>query len=268
MSFRQRTGTALILLGLLVVVVQWAPRVVFFLFLQLIILAALVEFYNLARRRRLAAQPWLGVVLAVVISLSFYSPEKLPFALALVVALILMAAYFLFATKSIEKIVIFPSAAAITFLGPLYISFPLNFFFWLRSDYRPAIIYFLLAVIFLGDTGAYLIGQKWGRHPLASLASPKKTVEGAVAGLVWAAAGAFLARWLLWPELSPVAAASLGLLTHAAAQLADPFESLFKRAAGVKDSSNLLPGHGGFLDRVDSLLLATPVYYYLLKLFL
>lgn len=268
MSLKQRTGTALILLICLVALIQWAPRVVFFLFLQLIILAALLEFYNLARRRRLAAQPGLGIVVAIVVGLSFYSPEKLPLALALLIALILLAAYFLITIKSIEKIINFPAAAAVTFLGPFYISFPLNFFHWLRSDYRPTVVYFLLAVIFLGDTGAYLVGQKWGRHPLASLASPRKTVEGAVAGLVWAAAGAFLVRFLLWPNLAYGLALSLGLLTHAAAQLADPFESLFKRAAGVKDSSHLLPGHGGFLDRVDSLLLATPVYYFLLKLFL
>ncbi len=268
MGLKERTSTAIVLLLVILALVQWAPRLIFFLFLQIIILAAVVEFFGLARRRQAGPQTGLGLVLAIIISLSFLWPQQLPLALTLVISFVIFSLYFIIYTNSIEKVVIFPAAAALTFLAPLYISFPLNFFYWLRLENGPKVIYLLFVIIFLGDTGAYLIGQKFGRHRLVPLASPKKTVEGAIAGLIWATLGALLFCWLVWPSLSALAAVALGLITHTVAQIADPLESLFKRAAGVKDSSNLLPGHGGFLDRVDSLLLATPVYYFLLKLFL
>ncbi len=268
MSLKQRTPTAIFLILLVLTIVQWAPRLVFFLFLQLIIFASLLEYFGLVRKRHLRPHPWLGLGIAFLISLSFLWPQTFSLALALVISLFLLALYFLIYTNSIEKVVLFPTAAAITFFGPLFISLPLNFFYRLRLEHGPTVIYFLFAVIFLGDTGAYLIGQKWGRHLLAPIASPRKTVEGAIAGLVWAMAGAWGLRTLLWSSLPVEAALVLGLLVHAAAQVADPMESLFKRAAGVKDSSSILPGHGGVLDRVDSFLLATPVYYYLLNLFL
>lgn len=267
MNLKTRTITAIILLSVVLTVIQWASGPVFFAFLQLIILASIIEFFGLAQKRNLRPQPVLGLFSALIISLSFLQPEKFSLALAVVIILLMFSLYFLFYTKSIEKVVLFPTSVALTFLAPLYISFPLNFFYWLRLKYGPSVIYFFLSIIFLGDTGAYLIGYKFGRRRLVPLASPKKTVEGAVGGLFWAAAGAGLARFVFWPNLPLWLAFFLGLITHAAAQVADPFESLFKRAAGVKDSSNLLPGHGGFLDRVDSLLLATPVYYYLLQFF-
>lgn len=267
MNLKRRTITAIILLSVVLAVIQWASGPIFFAFLQLIIVASVIEFFGLAEKRNLSPQPVLGLFSALIISFSFLKPEKFSLGLAIVILLVMFSLYFLIYTKSIEKVVIFPSSVALTFLAPLYISFPLNFFYWLRLEYGPSVIYFFLSIIFLGDTGAYFIGHKFGRRRLVPLASPKKTVEGGVGGLIFASAGAMLARFAFWPDLPLGLAFWLGLITHASAQVADPFESLFKRAAGVKDSSNLLPGHGGFLDRVDSLLLATPVYYYLLQFF-
>ncbi|MCX7973102.1 MAG: phosphatidate cytidylyltransferase [Candidatus Aminicenantes bacterium] len=267
MDFRKRAITAIILLALVLTVIQWSSPLIFFIFLQLLILASIFEFYGLVQRRNIKVHPGLGLFSAWLISFSFLWPQKFSLGLAMVLILLILSSYFLIYTKSIEKVMIFPVSVALTFLAPLYISFPLNFFYWLRSEYGPKGIYFLFMIIFLGDTGAYLIGHQFGRHRLVPLASPKKTVEGAIAGLIWAAAGAFLGQLLFWPSLSFWLSFFLGLVTHAVAQIADPFESLFKRAAGVKDSSNLLPGHGGFLDRLDSFLLATPVYYYLLYFF-
>jgi len=86
-------------------------------------------------------------------------------------------------------------------------------------------------------------------------------------GLVFAAAGALVARAIFLKDVGPAAAALGGLFVHAVAQVSDPVESLFKRAAGVKDSSSLLPGHGGFLDRLDSYLLAAPFFFYYLEFF-
>ncbi|MFQ5913595.1 MAG: phosphatidate cytidylyltransferase [Nitrospinota bacterium] len=122
-------------------------------------------------------------------------------------------------------------------------------------------VFFLWLVVWGGDTGAYYGGRSWGRRPLSPRLSPKKTVEGAVAGLAASVAGGTLARlWFLpgpgWLETT-VAAVLLG----AAGQVGDLAESALKRAAGVKDAGAVIPGHGGILDRLDSLTFAGPVLY-------
>jgi phosphatidate cytidylyltransferase len=129
----------------------------------------------------------------------------------------------------------------------------------------PFYLYFLAAVVFLGDTGAFFIGRPFGRHKMTPIASPNKSWEGSAGGFLFAVAGALAARLILLPAV-PVATVILtALVVHAAAQVSDPLESLFKRAVGVKDSSNRLPGHGGFLDRIDSLILAGPLFYFIVR---
>jgi len=123
----------------------------------------------------------------------------------------------------------------------------------------PALVLLLVAAVALGDSAAYLVGSRIGRHRLAPVVSPKKSWEGAVAGFLTALAVAAAWCGLYGAELRPgllavVAASSV------AAQLGDLVESLFKRGAGIKDSSNLLPGHGGLYDRVDAILFAAPVF--------
>jgi len=165
--------------------------------------------------------------------------------------------------NKVEKLVSFPSSIAITFLGAVYLSFSLNYFFLLRKEEGAFYIYFFLTVIFLGDTGAYFFGKLWGRRKFLPIASPRKTWEGCFGGLVFACLGALTAQQLFLKDIILWKAVVCGLLVHAVAQISDPLESLFKRAVGVKDSSRILLGHGGFLDRVDSLILATPFFYYL-----
>jgi phosphatidate cytidylyltransferase len=151
---------------------------------------------------------------------------------------------------------------AITAFGAVYVGFTLNFLYLLRVGKGPLYLYFFFAIIFIGDTGAYLFGALLGRHRMSPLVSPRKTWEGAVGGLALAGLAAAAVQQLILTSVSLPQAVLCGLVTHAVAQLSDPLESLFKRAAGVKDSSNLLPGHGGFLDRVDSLILAGPAFYF------
>lgn len=125
-----------------------------------------------------------------------------------------------------------------------------------------------LLAIWAGDSAAYFVGRSLGRHKLAVRASPKKTVEGALAGLAGSAlAGALVAAWLLGGSaggMSPVTGAWTGAVIGAAGQVGDLAESVFKREAGVKDSGSLLPGHGGILDRFDALFFAFPVTWALL----
>ncbi len=124
-------------------------------------------------------------------------------------------------------------------------------------------ILFLVAMVWANDTAAFIVGRLAGRRPLAPHISPKKTVEGGVAGL--------LATSLLAAALSPLigvdlaAAIFIGLIVSVFAQMGDLVESLTKRVAGVKDSGTLFPGHGGLLDRVDSLIFVSPALYYVLR---
>ncbi len=139
-----------------------------------------------------------------------------------------------------------------------YFAIPPVGLYWLQAI-DPMLLMALLAIVWLGDTAAWAVGKAIGRHKLAPTVSPKKTWEGAAAG--FAAGMIAMAVWSLLrlgelrPELLAIAA-----VTAVAAQLGDLVESVIKRGSGVKDSSNLLPGHGGFFDRMDAMLLATPVY--------
>jgi len=264
MSLRKRTSTALVLIVLIVSVIQWSPRLVYFLFLQAVVLAALLEFYNLARRRGQAPSRILGALLALLFGLPCVVPD-ISFPMALFAGFLITAVFFVASFNTVEKLPSFSPAITLTMFGALYVAFPLDFFFALREERGPFTIYFLFAVIFLGDTGAFLIGKAIGRHKMTPLASPNKTWEGSVAGILLAAIGAMAARAVFLPELGFGTAVLTGVAAHAAAQVSDPLESLFKRAVGVKDSSHVLPGHGGFLDRIDSFLLATPLFYYLVR---
>jgi phosphatidate cytidylyltransferase len=132
------------------------------------------------------------------------------------------------------------------------------------------LVMFPIAVTWATDTGAYAFGRMFGRHKLIPAVSPAKTIEGAVGGLLVAILGAWIyAQFLLKPfaqlGLSPKGLVIFGIVIGVVGQLGDLAESLLKRDAGVKDSSKLLPGHGGILDRFDSLLFVLPVAYLLLN---
>ena len=264
MSLRKRTSTAAVLLALVFVCIQYSSDLVFFIVIQALVLASLWEFYNLASRRKHAPQKILGFAVALILAFSFYS-EAFPLGLALFTALLLCGVYYVLAMNKLEKLMSFPPSIALTFFGAFIVSFTLNHFIYLRQEHGPKWIYFLLAVIFIGDTGAYFIGKPLGRHKLVPMASPHKTWEGAIGGVVCAFLAGIAAQQIFLSEAVLWKAAVFAFIVHVIAQFSDPLESLFKRAAGVKDSSSILPGHGGFLDRIDSMILAAPLFYYLLK---
>jgi phosphatidate cytidylyltransferase len=264
MNLVKRTLTAAVLLGSLFVLIQYAPNWAFFLFGLIFLLAALLEFYNLAGKKGLAPQKILGAGLAVLVLLTFFVPA-FPLDAALFAGILLAGIFYVAATNSAEKLDRFPASFAATLVGVFYIAFPLSFLFRIRVEAGPFYLYFLAAIVFLGDTGAFIVGKPFGRHKMTPVASPNKSWEGCAGGFLFAAAGAVLARFVLFPALPIAMAVLTGLVVHAAAQVSDPLESLFKRAVGVKDSSHSLPGHGGFLDRIDSLILAGPLFYYIVR---
>ena len=267
MSFKKRLPTAIILIVVLFVLIEYTPLWANFLVLQALMLACLLEFYGLAQKKKFHPQKTFGVFLAMLISLSFLLPEDFPIPLALFIGLLLTCAYYLLVFNRLEKLPGFMSSIAITFFGPIYLSFTINHLYWMRVEKGTLYLYFLCAIIFLGDTGAQIFGLLFGRHKMTPLASPNKTWEGSLGGILFGILGALLARQFLLKDVDLVMAIVCGALVHAVAQVSDPLESMFKRAVGVKDSSNLLPGHGGFLDRLDSFILASPFFYYVVKYF-
>jgi len=166
--------------------------------------------------------------------------------------------------RSIER-------AAFTFFGVFLIPWTLAHLINIREIkiYGEYLTLFMLITVWVCDTMAYFSGRIFGRHKMNKEVSPKKTWEGAVGGTLFAVAAAAGLRALLLPTvLSMWEAAGLGLLIAVVGQIPDLSESILKRGASVKDSSSLLPGHGGFLDRFDSFLLLAPVFYYAVLFFI
>jgi phosphatidate cytidylyltransferase len=142
----------------------------------------------------------------------------------------------------------------------LYIGLPLGALVALRAGSREAIA-LLAVVIIVSDSAQYYTGRALGRRPLAPAISPKKTIEGALGGIVIGGAAMAAGGRVLFPDASLAVLVLMSLTVAAAGIVGDLFESLLKRSAGVKDSSSLIPGHGGVLDRIDSWLFAGPVFY-------
>lgn len=126
-------------------------------------------------------------------------------------------------------------------------------------------VVFMFVTVVATDVGSYYFGKRFGKHELAPIISPKKTVEGSICGGILAIIGGMIVGYFI--HLGPYHSLILGILCTTFAQLGDLCESLIKRDAGVKDSGNLLPGHGGFLDRTDSYVFTIPVMFYYLKYF-
>jgi phosphatidate cytidylyltransferase len=156
---------------------------------------------------------------------------------------------------------------AVTLFGLLYLGATLSFLVSTRLlPQGEWLIFFLLFVTWAADTGAYYAGTLWGRHRLAPRISPKKSVEGLAGGFVGAMIAACVARWWFLPMLSVLDCAILSVLLTGVGLWGDLAESALKRSVGVKDSGAVLPGHGGMLDRLDSLLFTAPAFYYYVTL--
>lgn len=150
-------------------------------------------------------------------------------------------------------------------MAPLYVGLPLGALAWIHASIGPMATLWLIGTIAASDSAQYYTGRMFGRRKLAPAVSPAKTREGAIGGLIAAGvAGACLGPWCL-PSLHPAAGAAASILFATGGIVGDLFESLLKRSAGVKDSSGLIPGHGGVLDRIDSYLFAAPLFYALLR---
>jgi phosphatidate cytidylyltransferase len=214
------------------------------------------EFARMFRQAGEESRVWFGTVAGVAVTASFLSPQAMPIVFAVVVMLILAAPL---ARQQAPAW----AATALTVLGICYVNWLLGHALWLRAlpqgvDW----IVLLLAVTWSGEAAAYAVGSLVGRHKLAPVVSPAKTMEGALAQVVVSVGTAILIWWALFPARSLAVTAGAGLLLGIVGQFGDLAESVLKRSVRMKDTGGLIPGHGGVLDRIDSLLFNTPALYY------
>ena len=234
--------------------------VVLLIAVDIILLFCLFEFTTLARAKELRPNRLVSLLGGLAISWDAYLYNGTHVIFLLFVALVcaLMAGL-------VRDRRTFLHDASLTLFGLLLIGFGISSLLLIRrlpAGFEFAILVFLL--IWVCDTAAYFIGISLGRHPLWPQVSPKKTIEGALAGLLGAWAAVLAAKFTFIPEISLLHGLALGTMAGLLGQAGDLVESAFKRFVEVKDSSRLLPGHGGFLDRFDSFFLTVPsVYYYI-----
>jgi phosphatidate cytidylyltransferase len=153
-------------------------------------------------------------------------------------------------------------STANTLFGAVYVGWLLGYAIWLQGRAGgPQLVLFLVGVTWAGESTAYLVGSSIGRHRLAPILSPRKTVEGAIAQVVISVAAAMALGYWLLPACGLTGAAGAGAVLGVIGQVGDLAESAIKRSIGTKDTADLIPGHGGMLDRIDSLLFNAPALY-------
>jgi phosphatidate cytidylyltransferase len=277
---KTRILTALVALPILIasiVLPSYIPVTVwiFVVIAVLALAAALFEFFSLTKKLELKADAGIaylgatGLTAAFIVDAPAAAPDLLMIALALFIIVVLVTQTFRF-QKDFSKML---GGAGVTVLGVVYIAFLGGFLIATRVgfDGHPYLSTHLLGYFFLvlmgSDTGAYFAGRAFGKHKLAPGISPGKTVEGLIGGLVAAAAFGALATFWFFPELPYQFSIPLAIVMAAIGVLGDLAESAMKRGAKTKDAASILPGQGGLLDRLDSLLLNAPILYYFARMY-
>ncbi len=255
----RRIYTVLVLAPLLYAVIRYLPPLVFSGVVVLAGALALFEFYRLCFGGH--SRSWLiGIGLAgfAAVILGTHWPNIIvPSLLATLIGIISVP---LFSRAPLEQSL---RDGAMTLFGVLYLGLTLGPLSMTRLlPQGEWLIFFLLLVTWASDTGAYYVGTLYGRHRLAPTISPKKSYEGLVGGVIGAIIAAYIIRWWFLPELSGLDCLVLGILLTLTGLWGDLTESAMKRSVGIKDSGGILPGHGGMLDRLDSLLFTAPAFYY------
>jgi phosphatidate cytidylyltransferase len=272
----KRILTAAVVLPILLFAI-WTETPYFFVALAAIAtVLALGEFYNLASKVGCPTQPALGFVTALIVIACFVL-ERSEWIVAVIAALTMTSlALALTRPDQIKKSLV---TVAVTVAGVVYVAVLAGCLVGVRmmpdSLTQPLIprlssklLMMFFAMVIFADTGAYYTGRLLGRHKLAPRVSPGKTIEGVVGGLIAAIAAGPLSRLAFFHEIPMVHALVLGALVGVLGPVGDLAESMLKRGADVKDSGTLLPGHGGMLDRVDSILFCAPLLYYYSRLFI
>jgi phosphatidate cytidylyltransferase len=237
--------------------------------------AGLFEFYSLTKKLELKADAAVGYIGSALLFVTFLvdAPAKAPDLLLLVLSLfvvgLLITQTFRFQADFTKML----AGVGVTLLGVVYVAFLGGFLISTRVgfDAQPGLSTHLLGYFFLvlmgSDTGAYFAGKSFGKHKLIPKVSPGKTWEGLIGGLLAAVVFAAIASLTFFPELPLQYSIPLAVVLAGVGVLGDLAESAMKRGSNTKDAASILPGHGGLLDRLDSLLLNAPILYYFARFY-
>jgi phosphatidate cytidylyltransferase len=255
-----RFATAGVAIPLLVALLFFGPPWGWLLFLLAVAIVGAFEVFAMTHPGdRVAAVLGTGLTWWVILAI-WFAPRE-PRVLLTTVILIPIASVALTLWRLGNMTTAALRVAAATF-GPLWVGGGIGAIALLRvapGDEGPGYVVLSLVIAWIADTGAYFAGKTFGKHPLYASVSPKKTVEGAMGGVVACILGALATRWLVIPAMPVRDAVAIGALGSVLGIFGDLGESLLKRSTGIKDSGSVFPGHGGMLDRVDAVLVTAPL---------
>ena len=248
---------------LLILLLGFANPAVFSVFLTLILFLSLIEFNRMGLGSEHRFEQWLAALIgASIIPLLLFENIVLLFPL-LTGSLLVFSLLFLFRLSEITQV---HHRLGWIILGLIYLPLLLGHLIPLRMlPDGQQWIFMTIIVIMCCDSFAYFVGRKIGKRKLYPAVSPNKSIEGGIAGLAGSVLAVLLVKFTFLPVIGVIDGILIGLLLGVMGQLGDLFESLLKRACQVKDSGTIIPGHGGMLDRLDSLLFAFPVVYYIAR---
>lgn len=261
---KHRILSAIILVPIGLLIILYAPKIIFDLVILVLTMIGLNEYFDMIFAKddanTKAFNKIVGLVGGFVLSSLFIFSSANIF----VVLIFLLIAFFMISlTKVTDPQISFKNLSA-TIFGLFYISILFPFLVFIRGlENGEKLLIIFLVIILSGDTGAYFVGKKFGKKKLCPQISPGKTVEGAIGGTVSSILVALLFKQFFYDGLSWMEVIGIAFFVSIIGQIGDLCESLIKRAANIKDSGTLIPGHGGLLDRFDAIILAAPVFYYL-----
>lgn len=259
----QRILTALVLIPIAVLFIIYSNDFIFFVVILALILLATYEFSILVEKAgyKIIRTPIL--IGSLLIPFSFFIDRVDVFLFSVFIVTSTTLVIKLFSKMPLEDTF---RTVGFTFLNVFYVPFYFSFIILLKNiNYH--YVFFLFAIIWVSDSFAYFLGSRYGKHKLYELISPKKSIEGFVAGLIGGILAGFIYS-MFFMKIGFLHVIVISFLISLFGAVGDLIESMFKRKAQVKDSGHIFPGHGGMLDRIDSLLFGAPILYFYIELFL
>lgn len=253
----KRLFTALVLMPLIFALIHYAQPIMILPVIILMGIAALNEFITISLPGVSSGEKIFCLILNSIVITFIYFTERATFGIILTLVILV----FINIKKNKEHAIVVNEFLR-EFLGIIYCGALISFLLLIRLLDGKEYLYLLLLSVWAVDAFAYYIGSYVGKVKLLPNISPKKTVIGALSGILGAVVVTVASKYIYFYHFTIYEAVILGVLVSFSAQVGDLFESLIKREKGVKDSGKLIPGHGGMLDRIDSLLFAAPVFFY------